>query len=75
MLRNILNLMSTIYFHVAEHHLTNNYMKENSDKGCVLNVNSAEINELLGQNLSGLKVYSSFVENSESEKIKKIQKN
>ena len=75
MLRNILNLMSTIYFRVVEHHLTNNYIKENSDKVCVLNVNSVEINELLGQNLSELKVYSSFVENSESEKIKKIQKN
>ena len=60
---------------MVEHHLTNNYIKENSDKVCVLNVNSVEINELLGQNLSELKVYSSFVENSESEKIKKIQKN
>ena len=35
--------MSTLYFPVSKHHLTNTYMEENSNKDYVINMKSVEI--------------------------------
>ena len=41
------DLLSSVYFPVSKYHLTNIYMKENSNTYCVVNVKSVEIsNEL-----------------------------
>ena len=41
-----------MYFPVSKHHLINIGMKENSNTGCVVNVESVKISNELGQNLS-----------------------
>ena len=51
--------MSTVYFPVSKIHLNDNYMKENSNKDCVVNVKNIEISDELGQNLSGRQIYPS----------------
>ena len=48
------DLMSIVFFPVSKILLTNNYMKENSDKDCVVNVKNVEISDALGQNLSAI---------------------
>ena len=45
--------MSIFYLPVAKIHLTDNYMKENSNNDCAVNVKNIEINYELCQNLSG----------------------
>ena len=45
--------MSAVYFPVSKIHLTDNYMKENSNSDCVANVKNFEISDELDQNLSG----------------------
>ena len=47
------NLMSIFYLPVSKIHLTDNYMKENSNNDCAVNVKNIEINYELCQNLSG----------------------
>ena len=42
----------SVYFPVLKIHITNNYMKESSNKDCVVNVKNVEISDELGQNLS-----------------------
>ena len=59
--------MSTVYFPVSHYHLTNIYMKENSNTDCVLNMKSAE----KSQNSSGLQIYPNFDQNSKSELVGK----
>ena len=44
--------MSAVYFPVSKHHLTNICMKGNSNTDCFVNVESVEISNELGQNLS-----------------------
>ena len=45
--------MATAYFPVSKLHLTDNYVKENSNNDCVLNVKNLEISNFeLGQNFS-----------------------
>ena len=51
------DLMSTVYFPLSEIHLTDNCMKENSNKDCAVNVKNAEISDELGENLSGWQIY------------------
>ena len=41
--------MSTVYFPVSKIHLNDNYMKENSNKDCVVNVKNIEISDLFNQ--------------------------
>ena len=48
------DLMSIVFFPMSKILLTNNYMKENSDKDCVVNVKNVEISDALGQNLSAI---------------------
>ena len=60
--------MSTVYFPVSKIHLTDNYMKENSNNNCVVNVKNFEISDELGQNLSGWKIYPSTESQKESSK-------
>ena len=60
--------MSTIYFPVSKLHLTDNYMKENSSKDCVVNVKNVEISNELGQNLSGCQIYPRAESPGESSK-------
>ena len=66
--------MSTVYFPVAKCHVTNIYMKENSNTDFVLIVESVEISKELIQNLSGLQIYSNFAQNSESESLAESSK-
>ena len=40
---------NTVYFPVSKYHLTNIYMKVNSNTDCVLNVKSVEVINELGQ--------------------------
>ena len=47
------NLMSIFYLPVSKIHLTDNYVKENSNNDCAVNVKNIEINDDLCQNLSG----------------------
>ena len=61
--------MSNVYFPVSKYHLTNIYMKENSNTDCVINVKSVEISNKLGQSLPGLEIYPNFAQNSESESL------
>ena len=49
--------MSNVYFPVSKYHLTNIYMKENSNTDCVVNEKSDEISNELGQSLPGLHIY------------------
>ena len=58
--------MSIVYFPVSNIHLTDNYMKENSNKDCVVNVKNAEISDELGENLSGWQIYPSTESPGES---------
>ena len=44
------DLMSTVYFPVSKIHLTDNSMKENSNKDCVVNVKNVKISDELSQN-------------------------
>ena len=62
-------LMSTSYFPVSKYHLTNVYMKENSNTDCVVNVKSVEISNELGQSLPRFQIYPNFAQNSESESL------
>ena len=66
--------MSNVYFPVAKHHLTNIYMKENSNTDFVVNVRSLEISSKLGQSLPGLQMYPNFAQNSESEKSERSKR-
>ena len=59
--------MSTVYFSVSKYHLTNIYMRENSNTDCVVNVKIVEISNELGQSLLELQIYPNFIQNSESE--------
>ena len=68
------DLMSNVYFPVSKYHLTNIYMKENSNTDCVVNVKSDEISNGLGQRLPGLHIYPNFAQNSESESFVKRSK-
>ena len=63
------NLMSNVYFPVSKYHLTNIYLKENSNADCAANVKSVEISNKLGQSLSVLQIYPNFTQNSESESL------
>ena len=58
--------MPTVYFPVLRYHLTNFYIKENSNTDSVVNVKSYEISNELGQNISGSQIYLNFAQNSES---------
>ena len=61
--------MSTIYILLSKIHLTDNYMKENSNKYCVVvNVKYVEISGELDQNLSGWQIYPSMESLGESSK-------
>ena len=60
------DLISTVYLPVSKIHLTDNYMKENSNKDCVVNVKNAEISDELGENLSGWQIYPSTESPGES---------
>ena len=60
--------MSTVYFPVSKIHLTDNYMKESSNNECVVNAKNFEINDELGQNLSGWQIYPSTESPKESSK-------
>ena len=62
-------MLSTVHFPVSKHHLTNIYVKENSNTDCIVNVKGVEISNELGQNLPGLQIYSNFAQNSESESL------
>ena len=42
--------MFTVYFPVSKIHLTDNSIKENSYKDCVVNVKNVEISDELSQN-------------------------
>ena len=44
-------------------------MKENSNTDSVVNVESVEISNELGQSLPGLQIYPNFTQNSESELV------
>ena len=59
------DLMSTVYFPASKYHLTNIFMKENSNTDCVVNMKSAEKSE----NLSALQVYPNFSQNKKSESL------
>ena len=61
--------MPIIYFPVSKYHLTNIYMKEDSNTDCVVNVKSFEISNELGRSLLGLQIYPNFAQNSESESL------
>ena len=63
------DLMSNVYFPVSKYHLTNIYKKENSNTGCVVNVENVKINNKLHQSLPGLLIYPNIAENSESESL------
>ena len=69
------DLMSTVYFPVSKYHLTNIYMKESSNTDCVVNKKNVKINNELGQSLPAVSIYLNFAQNSESESVRKIQKN
>ena len=61
------DLMSTVYFPVSKHHLTNINMKESSNTDFAVNNKSAEISNELGQSLLGAQIYPNFGQNSKSE--------
>ena len=61
--------MPIIYFPVSKYHLTNIYMKEDSNTDCVVNVKSFEISNELGRSLLGLQICPNFAQNSESESL------
>ena len=61
--------MSSVYFPVSKFHLTNIYMKENSNNNSVVDVKGVEISNKVGQSLPGLQIYPNFDENSESESL------
>ena len=61
------DLMSNVYFTVSKYHVTNIYLKENSNTDCAVNVRSVEISYKLGQSLPGLQIYPNFAQNNESE--------
>ena len=63
------DLMPIVYFPVSKYHLTNIYMKEDSNTDCVVNVKSFEISNELGRSLLGLQIYPNFAQNSESESL------
>ena len=63
------DLMGNVYFPVSKYHLTNIYMKENSNTDCVANVNSVEISNELGKALPGLQIYPNFAQDSEPESL------
>ena len=46
-----------MYFPVSKIHLTDSYMKGNSNNDCVVDVKNFEISDKLGQNLSGWQIY------------------
>ena len=46
--------MPTVYFPVSKYHLTNIYMKENSNTDYVVNTKSVEISNELSQSFTGL---------------------
>ena len=46
--------MPTVYFPVSKIHLTDNYMKETSNKDCAMNVKNLEISDELGQRMADL---------------------
>ena len=61
--------MSTVYFHVSKIHLTDNCMKENSNKDYVANVKNVEISDELGKNLSRWQIYPSTKSPGENGKM------
>ena len=63
------DLMSSVYFPVSKYHLTNIYMKENSNTDCAVNLKSVEISNKLGQSLQQFQIYPNFTQNSESESL------
>ena len=62
------DLMSIVYFPVSKIHLADNFMKENSNKDCVMNVKNIEISDELIQNLSGWQIYPGTESLGESSK-------
>ena len=60
------DLMFAVNFTVSNIHLTDNYMKENSNKDCVVNVKNVEISDELGENLTGWQIYLSTESPGES---------
>ena len=63
------DLVSSVYFPVSNYHLTNIYMKENSNTDFVVNWKSVEISNELGESLPGLQIYPNFAQNHESESL------
>ena len=51
--------MSTVYFPVTKIHLTDNYLKENSNNDSAVNVKNVEVTDEISQNLSGWQIYPS----------------
>ena len=54
---------------MSKYHLSNVYMKENSNTDFVVNVKSVEFTYEPGQSLQGLQIYPNFGQNSESESL------
>ena len=61
--------MSTVYFPASKYHLTNIYMKEISNKNCVVNVKRVEISNELSQSSPGVQIYPNLSQNSEFESL------
>ena len=67
------DLMSNVYFPVSKYHLTNIYMKENSNTDCVVNEKSDEISNELGQIYQDC-IFIQTAQNSKSESLAKRSK-
>ena len=63
------DLKFTVYCTVSGYYLTNINMKESSNSDCVVNKESVEISNELGQSLQGVQIYPNYGQNSESESL------
>ena len=66
------DLMPAVYFSVSKFYLTSIFMKEISNTGTFVNVESDGISNELRQNLSK-QIYPNFAQNTESESISMLQ--